>query len=133
MAVGLGCVHGFLRAQTEVTAAGEAWKRSPRLWMRVAGAVWPATIRRYLSTIALAHRVANLVNPCSDELVQLEIKGLYNVMSARQRQAKALGWEQIRKFIETAGEGIRADREKALLTVAYDTMARRAGIGRVGR
>jgi integrase len=86
----------------------------------------PATIRRYLSTIALAHRVANLANPCSDEFVQLEIKGLYNVMSARQRQAKALGMEHIKKFIETAGEGIRADREKALLTVAYDTMARRA-------
>ncbi len=86
----------------------------------------PATIRRYLSTIALAHRVANLPNPCSDEFVQLEIKGLYNVMSARQRQAKALGWEQIGKFIDTAGEGIRAVREKALLTVAYDTMARRA-------
>lgn len=46
-------------------------------------------------------------------------------MSARQRQAKALGWEHIRKFIATAGEGSRADRERALLTVAYDTMARR--------
>ena len=86
----------------------------------------PATIRRYLSTIALAHRVANLANPCSDEFVQLEIKGLYNVMSGRQRQAKALGWEQISKFIDAAGEAIRAVREKALLTVAYDTMARRA-------
>lgn len=47
-------------------------------------------------------------------------------MSARQRQAKALGWEHIKKFIETAGEGTRPDRERALLTVAYDTMARRA-------
>jgi integrase len=86
----------------------------------------PATIRRYLSTIALAHRVAKLDNPCADEFVQLEIKGMYNLMSARQRQAKALGWEHIKKFIETAGEGIRPDRERALLTVAYDTMARRA-------
>src|ERR1700733_1193355 len=86
----------------------------------------PATIRRYLSTIALAHRVANLPNPCSDEFVQLEIKGLYNVMSARQKQAKALGMEYIKQFIATVGQGIRPDREKALLTVAYDTMARRA-------
>src|ERR1700685_3308296 len=38
----------------------------------------PATVRRYLSTVALAHRVAKLVNPCADEAVQLEIKGLYN-------------------------------------------------------
>jgi integrase len=37
-----------------------------------------------------------------------------------------VGWEQISQFIETSGEGIRAVREKALLTVAYDTMARRA-------
>jgi site-specific recombinase XerD len=86
----------------------------------------PATIRRYLTTITLAHRVAKLENPCDDEAVQLEIKGLYNVMSARQRQAKVLGWEHIKKFVETAGEGIRPDRERALLSVAYDTMARRA-------
>ena len=86
----------------------------------------PATIRRYLSTIAFAHRVAKLDNPCADEFVQLEIKGMYNLMSARQRQAKALGLEHIKKFNETAGEGIRPDRERALLTVAYDTMARRS-------
>ncbi|MDB6084731.1 MAG: integrase family protein [Gammaproteobacteria bacterium] len=84
----------------------------------------PATTMRYLSTIALAHRVANLVNPCADEFVQLEIKGMYNLMSQRQRQAKALGWDPIKRFIAKAGRGIRADRERALLSVAYDTMAR---------
>lgn len=86
----------------------------------------PATIRRHLSTIALAHRVAKLENPCADEAVQLEIKGMYNRMSARQRQARALGWEHIKEFIETAGDDIRSDRERALLCVAYDTMARRS-------
>jgi hypothetical protein len=49
--------------------------------------------------------------PRADEFVQLEIKGLYNVMSARQKQAKALGWVHIKKFIDNAGEGIRADRD----------------------
>lgn len=92
---------------------------------RVAGKK-PATIQRYLSTIALAHRVAKLENPCTDEAVQLELKGLYNVLTARQRQAKALGWAEIKRFIDTAGKGIRADRERALLCVAYDTMARRS-------
>jgi hypothetical protein len=51
-------------------------------------------VRRYLSTISLAHRVAKLVNPCIEEAVRLEVKCLYNAMSARQRQAKALGWAQ---------------------------------------
>lgn len=37
-----------------------------------------------------------------------------------------MGWVQIKKFIDEAGEGLRATRERALLCVAYDTMARRA-------
>jgi len=86
----------------------------------------PATIRRYLSTIALAHRVAKFSNPCVEEPVRLALKGLTNEVSVAQRQAKGLGWERIRKFIETAGEGLPATRERALLCVAYDTMARRA-------
>ena len=75
----------------------------------------PTTIRRYLSTIALAHRVANLPNPSADDFVQLEIKGRYNVMSARQRQAKAPGWEHIKQFTQSARKGIRPDREKGPL------------------
>jgi integrase len=86
----------------------------------------PATVRRYLSTIAVAHRVAKLLNPCSDEIVQLELKGLTNALNARQRQARALGWAQIKTFLEAAGESLPATRERALLCVAYDTMARRA-------
>ena len=86
----------------------------------------PATIRRYLSTISRAHKVAGFLNPCDDELVQLEIKGLYAVMSARQGQARGLGWEHIERFIGTAGEGLRAARERAILSVAYDLMARRS-------
>ena len=86
----------------------------------------PATVRRYLSTIAVAHRVAKLLNPCSDEAVALELKGLSNVLNVRQRQARALGWAEIKTFLDTAGESLPATRERALLCVAYDTMARRA-------
>jgi integrase len=86
----------------------------------------PATIRRYLSTIALAHRVAKFPNPCVEEPVRLALKGLTNEVSVAQRQAKGVGWTEIKRFIECAGEGLRATRERALLCVAYDTMARRS-------
>ena len=46
--------------------------------------------------------------------------------SARQTQAHALGWKEIKEFIDSAGEGVRADRERAMLCVAYETLARRA-------
>jgi integrase len=51
---------------------------------------------------------------------------LCNELSARQRQARALGWAEIKRFLETAGESLPATRERALLCVAYDTMARRS-------
>jgi integrase len=86
----------------------------------------PATVQRYLSTIALAHRVAKLMNPCDDETVRLEIKGFTNAVGVRQRQARALGWAEIKGFLETAGESLPATRERALICVAYDTMARRS-------
>jgi integrase len=86
----------------------------------------PATVRRYLSTIAVAHRVAKLVNPIQDESVSLELRRLDQAVTVRQRQARALGWEQIKRFLETAGESLPATRERALICVAYDTMARRS-------
>ena len=45
--------------------------------------------------------------------------------SARQAQAHPLCWTDIKEFIETAGKGLRADRERALLCVAYESLARR--------
>jgi integrase len=86
----------------------------------------PATVRRYLATIACVHRAAKLQNPNDDETVKLALKGFYNKSPMRQRQAKALGWHEIKRFLITAGDGIRADRERALLSVGYDTMARRS-------
>ena len=86
----------------------------------------PATIRRYLATIARAHLAAGLTSPCASEPVRLALKEMGQKTSARQRQARPLGWAEIKQFIDTAGKGLRADRERALLCVAYDTMARRS-------
>jgi integrase len=92
----------------------------------MADAKKPATIRRYLATIARAHRAADLLSPCASEPVRLALKEIAQKVPARQRQARPLGWAEIKQFLETAGKGIRADRERALLCVAYDTMARRS-------
>lgn len=86
----------------------------------------PATVRRYIATIGRAHIGAGLMNPCSSEAVRLGLKKMGRETSARQAQARALGWKEIKEFIESAGEGLRADRERAMLCVAYETLARRA-------
>ena len=85
----------------------------------------PATIKRYVATIARVHVAAKLLNPCSSEAVRLGLKKMGRETSARQDQAHPLGWKEIKEFIESAGAGLRADRERAMLCVAYETLARR--------
>src|SRR6266481_2611216 len=85
----------------------------------------PATVRRYIATIGRAHVGAGLLNPCSGEAVRLALKKMGRETSARQAQARALGWKEIKEFIGSAGKGVRADRERAMLCVAYETLARR--------
>jgi integrase len=85
----------------------------------------PATIKRYVATVARVHIAAGLLNPCSSEAVRLGLKKMGRETSARQDQAHPLGWKDIKEFIESAGVGLRADRERAMLCVAYETLARR--------
>src|SRR6202453_587551 len=85
----------------------------------------PATVRRYIATIGRAHVGAGLLNPCSGEAVRLGLKKMGRETSARQAQARALGWKEIKEFIGSAGQGLRGDRERAMLCVAYETLARR--------
>ncbi len=86
----------------------------------------PATIRRYVATISRAHVAAGLSSPAASEAARLALKEMGQKTSARQNQALALGWKEIKEFIDCAGDGLRAERERALLCVAYDTMARRS-------
>ncbi len=92
----------------------------------VAAGKKPATVRRYIATIGRAHIGAGLLNPCSSEAVRLGLKKMGRETSARQSQARALGWQEIKEFIGSAGQSLRADRERALLCVAYETLARRS-------
>jgi integrase len=92
---------------------------------RVKAGKKPATIKRYVATIARVHIAAGLLNPCSSEAVRLGLKKMGRETSARQDQAHPLGWKDIKEFIESAGEGLRADRERAMLCVAYETLVRR--------
>ena len=93
---------------------------------RVKAGKKPATIKRYVATVARVHVAAKLLNPCSSEAVRLGLKKMGRETSARQAQAHPLGWKEIKDFIDSAGEGLRADRERAMLCVAYETLARRA-------
>jgi len=85
----------------------------------------PATIQRYVAATSRVHTAAHLPNPCSSESVRLGLKKVGRETSARQDQAHPLNWKDNKEFIDSAGDGVRADRERAMLCVAYETLARR--------
>ncbi len=85
----------------------------------------PGTIRRYVSTIGRAHRAARVADPTATEAVKLGLKEMSRRVPARQRQARGLNWKEIEEFLQIEPRNLRDIRDRALLTVAYDTMCRR--------
>ena len=77
-------------------AARPGWPPLPALSATVAAFVdgmdetkAPATIRRYVSSIASMHRAAGLPDPCADEVVRLALKRLHRTRGRGRAQAQA--------------------------------------------
>lgn len=86
----------------------------------------PATVRRYVASIAACHRAARLLNPCGDDAVRLALKRLHRVRGRIQAQAAPLTRDRVERMLAAAGDGPRALRNRALLAVAYDSLCRRS-------
>jgi integrase len=84
-----------------------------------------ATIRRYVATIGRAHRAVGGPDPTATEAVKLAVKAMSRTLPARQHQARGLVWADIATFLTFKPRHLRDIRDRALVTVAYDTMCRR--------
>ena len=86
-----------------------------------------ATLERYVSTIAHAHALADLPDPTRTAYVKGAFKQFTRGRPASQPK-QALRWEHIQCALDTLDTGSPTWdlRAKALLAVAYSTMARRA-------
>ena len=87
-----------------------------------------ATVKRYLTTIASAHKAAGLNNPVSHEFVRLAIRRMSRSYGTRQQQAHGLNWAHITRALQTLPNDPRALLDKALVCVSYDTLCRRSEV-----
>ena len=86
----------------------------------------PASVRRSVSLIATIHRAAGVANPCDAPAVKLALKRMHRALGRAQKQAAPVSDGLVERMLAAAGSRTRDLRDKAMLVVAYTTMARRA-------
>ena len=86
----------------------------------------PATVRRYISSVSTYHRAGGVPNPCETQKVRLRLKAMHNAKGRAQRQADPVNETIVRDLLKPAERGLRDTRDRALLTLAYATLCRRA-------
>ena len=86
----------------------------------------PATVRRYVSSISTVHKALGFVNPLDHKDVKLALKRMHRRNGRRQKQALGLTWSLCEQLLSVEGDRLIDLRNKALLAVAYDILARRS-------
>ena len=86
----------------------------------------PATVSRYVASIAAAHRTAGAGEHATAEPVRLALQRMHRQKGRRQEQALGLTFDLRQRLLEAAGDRLIDDRNRALLSVAYDSLLRRS-------
>ena len=86
----------------------------------------PATVRRYVASIAAVHRALDQGRPARSAAVKVALQRMHRRKGRRQTQARGLTWALRQRLLEAAGERLIDLRNRALVAVAYDAMLRRS-------
>ncbi len=71
------------------------------------------------------HRAADLETPTSNKRVVLALKRLTRANGTRQRHAAPLNRPLVQRILEATGDRLIDLRDRALISLAYDSLARR--------
>lgn len=84
-----------------------------------------STTQRWLASLATLHRIADAPDPTRHEDVKAAKRTVRRGRNAPEQKAP-LRWPDVLKALDTLGRSLRDLRARALIAVAYSTLARRA-------
>ena len=84
-----------------------------------------STVTRWLASLATLHRIADVEDPTRDEDVRAVRRAVTRGRRAPEQKA-ALRWSDVKRALAVLGNDLRDLRGKALIAMAYSTLARRA-------
>jgi integrase len=85
-----------------------------------------STLVRRLSSLAKAHRLANLPDPTKSELVKTVLRGIKRAHGSRQEQAKPLTRDMLEIICSSMGRTLHDIRDRALFLVGFASGMRRS-------
>lgn len=85
-----------------------------------------ASIRRALVGISKIHQLNMLLDPAAHPDVKIEMKRMHRQLGRISEQAYPITLETLTKLIPKKVSSLRDYRDRALLLIAYDTLARRS-------
>ena len=85
-----------------------------------------AGIRRALCGLSSIHQLNLLIDATAHPDVKLEMKRMHRQLGRSRKQAYPITQDVLEKLIPQKMESLRDYRDKALLLIAYDTLARRS-------
>lgn len=86
----------------------------------------PATVRRYVSSIATLHWTFQEKNPAHNPAVKFALQRMHRKMGRRQAQVLGITFSLRNRLLKASGNRLIDARNRAILAVAYDSMLRRS-------
>lgn len=92
------------------------------------GRLKSSSIRMAVASIASIHKLNRLNDPVNDPDVKLEMRRMHRHLGRASSQAYGINKGLLDKMIAVTSDDLRGIRDKALLSLAYDTLCRRGEI-----
>lgn len=85
-----------------------------------------STIRRYISSISVAHRIAGFDSPCYSDLVKRSVRGIAKTHEYNPTKAAPISFDLLKRIVNVCGITVTGSRNATMLLIGWTGALRRS-------